>query len=559
MHTHIKPALAVTSYFIVALTIVLTFTIFYTVETGSADISEYQTQELDRVKSALKDHVDIAYAMIDSNFKNAQDKAYLEKYYARRLTNIIDMAETILKSKAEAVKQGELTELEAKAQAAVEISKFRYDNGEGYIWIIDTSSPFPKMIMHPTEPSLDGQIMEESKYNTALGKGQNLFVAAAEICQAHGKGFVDYLWPKKSTGTSHEALKLAYVKLFQEWDWVMGTAIYVDEASIDAMEKIKDDIRQMRYNNGMGYFWISNSTKPDFKMIVEPNMSELEDQILENGKVKNLIRTAIEICEEKNGSGFTEKYMWPKSSIGGLTDEVKKLSYVKLHQPLGWIVGTGVYIDSIDKMIADKKARIEQQITFLLWVAVISIVVFLLISLLIHHVLGQRASRIKFTAKPQHTPASMTANPFSVVKPQTAPVTTGDAKAVTEEIPVMPQVSNQGMLRTDECIKMVQEISKTLIAEQSELLAAAIQGTSPKKNANKPHVSQEMLGKEREVISETRQVTDEVKHLANQTYQTIDEVKKMVEANQLPFQTTNTTDIAQSNKVMGNLNKMVGN
>ncbi|RKZ37739.1 MAG: hypothetical protein DRQ41_12910 [Gammaproteobacteria bacterium] len=563
MHTHIKAALAVTFYFVVALSIVLTFTIFYLIETGNADIEEYQTMELDRIKNALKDHVDIAYAMMDNHFKNAHDKAYLEKYYARRLTNVIDMAETVLKSKAEAVKQGKITELEAKAQAAAEISNFRYDNGEGYIWITDTNSPFPKMIMHPTEPSLDGQIIEYSKYNTALGKGQNLFVAAVEICQAHGKGFVDYLWPKKSTtGTNHEALKLAYVKLFREWNWIMGTATYVDDAGIDAMEKIKDDIRQMRYNNGMGYFWISNSTKPDLKMIVEPNMSQLEDQILENGKVKDLIKSAIEICEAKNGSGFTKKYMWPKSNTSGLTDEAKKLSYVKLHQPLGWIVGTGDYIDSLDQIIADKKARIEQQITFLIWIAVISVVVFLLISLLFRQVLAQRFSRIQSIAKSQQTPPSITPASSSVVKPQIAPVARHKVKGVTKEIPVMPQMSEQGTLRTDECIKMVQEISKTLITEQSQLLAAALHGTFPNKNANQRH-EVEIVSKEHEVINESKQITDEVKQLANHTYQTIEEVKKMVEANQLPSQATNqatnTVDIAQFNKVMGNLNKMVAN
>ena len=65
------------------------------------------------------------------------------------------------------------------------------------------------------------------------------------------------------------------------------------------------------------------------------------------------------------------------------------------------------------------------------------------------------------------------------------------------------------------------------------------------------------------MINESKQITDEVKQLANHTYQTIEEVKKMVEANQLPSQATNqatnTVDIAQFNKVMGNLNKMVAN
>ena len=73
-----------------------------------------------------------------------------------------------------------------------EIKNIRYDQGTGYIWINDTTLPYPKMIMHPTAPSLDGEVLDNPKYNVAFGTNKNLFSAFVEVCNEDGKGFVDY-------------------------------------------------------------------------------------------------------------------------------------------------------------------------------------------------------------------------------------------------------------------------------------------------------------------------------------------------------------------------------
>ena len=73
-----------------------------------------------------------------------------------------------------------------------EIKNIRYDQGTGYIWINDTTLPYPKMIMHPTAPSLDGEVLDDPKYNVAFGTNKNLFQAFVEVCNENGEGFVDY-------------------------------------------------------------------------------------------------------------------------------------------------------------------------------------------------------------------------------------------------------------------------------------------------------------------------------------------------------------------------------
>jgi len=530
MNTTIKTALLVLFCFLMALIIVLTFTIHHITESSDEEINQFHQQEVERIKDTLKNYVDMAYAIIDSHYNDSRDKKFLEKYYGRRLINIIDVAETLLKSKAEAVKNGELKLEDAQTQAMQAIKQLRYDNGDGYVWIIDTALP-PKMIMHPTEPSLDGQVLNAPKYNTANGKKQNLFVASVELCETHGKGFIDYLWPKQTEkGLEEDVLQLAHVRLFSEWNWVIGTAVFVDEAGLDAIDKIFNDIRQLRYNNGKGTFWITR-TQPELKLLVYPENSSLEAQTVEKGKLKALLDSLVKTVEAKNGSGFL-KYSWPKQR-SGLTIEAKKWAYVKRYEALNWIISTSIDIDNVEAGIVEKKGVINAQIkNLIIQILLVSIVIILLVSLL-SYMLKQYFPKLKSFNKAQ--PARTASQRMSVAPPTL--VSSASGKTTT---PIVSEEPDR-MLRTDDCIKMVQEISKSLIAEQAKLLAKAM---------NRQSLEEDMP--EHQVIK--------VKNLANQTYQTIEEMKKMVEGKQATLkapQNANNELNTETNTVVNNLNNMV--
>ena len=173
----------------------------------------------------------IAYEIIKSNYNSLNDKEYIQKTYGLRLKNIVDIANSVIDQKYEMYRRGILTDQEAKNNALTEIKKMRYDDGVGYIWINDTGKPVPKMIMHPTIPSLDGEILDDTKFNCAYGTEKNLFQAFVEVCEKNDDGYVDYLWPKpiKDGVTEEDQPKMSYVKLFKDWNWIIGTGIYIDD------------------------------------------------------------------------------------------------------------------------------------------------------------------------------------------------------------------------------------------------------------------------------------------------------------------------------------------
>ncbi len=117
-----------------------------------------------------------------------------------------------------------------KKEALKTISEMRFGES-GYFWINDTT---PKMIMHPIKPALDGKDLSKVKDPN----GVYLFSEMAKVALSKGEGVVKYSWSKPNF--DKPVPKISYVKLFDKWDWVVGTGEYVD--NIEAkIQKMRDE------------------------------------------------------------------------------------------------------------------------------------------------------------------------------------------------------------------------------------------------------------------------------------------------------------------------------
>lgn len=154
----------------------------------------------------------------------------------KELQHLIDLAYSIVEISFDRFQQGVLTEDAAKTEALTAINHLRYNEGRGYFWVNDTTRPIPIMLMHPISPELEGKVLRNSIYNCALGKDQNLFQAAVDICLDKGEGVIDYVWPDPKN-RNKTLPKLSYVKSFEQWDFIIGTGIYIDEIEALAKEK----------------------------------------------------------------------------------------------------------------------------------------------------------------------------------------------------------------------------------------------------------------------------------------------------------------------------------
>jgi len=119
-------------------------------------------------------------------------------------------------------------------------------------------------------------------------------------------------------------------------------------------EKAKTAIKKLRFGED-GYFWINDLTP---KMVMHPIKPALDGANLSQSKDpagKFLFNEMVEVVS-KNGKGVVH-YMWEKP---GFDTPQAKISFVEGFKPWGWIIGTGVYADDIDALVAKEKHKLDE-------------------------------------------------------------------------------------------------------------------------------------------------------------------------------------------------------
>ncbi|MCY0966700.1 cache domain-containing protein [Parathalassolituus penaei] len=133
-------------------------------------------------------------------------------------------------------------------------------------------------------------------------------------------------------------------------------------------ERIKHILRGLTYDKD-GYFFcytadgvnLVHSTQPDLE---GKNLMDLQD---ENGQY--VIRDLLAIA--RKGGGFYQ-YLWRKPTNG--LDQVK-LSYVITIPRMGWMMGTGIYVDDIIRQVQEMRSKVAANARRSFWASTIMLVV----------------------------------------------------------------------------------------------------------------------------------------------------------------------------------------
>jgi methyl-accepting chemotaxis protein len=297
-------------------------------------------------KEKLTDLVRNTFEILSTQYQTAHDTKKIAKTYEGELQSIVNLAFSSIQAIYDEAGQ---TDGWKKDQAMKIIKSMRYA-GDNYLWINDMK---PTMVMHPMRPSMDGSDL--STYKDPNGKF--LFNEFVKVCEKDGQGFVDYMWPKP--GKDKPVPKLSYVKLFKPWNWVIGTGVYLETAEKYYMDQAKQQIGNLRFGpDGKDYFFILDTAGTMIMHPIKPSMNGNDQTDLRDPKGKAFIQEMVKSVKE-NGQGFVD-YLWPKP---GENEPVGKLSYVQLFKEWGWIVGTGIYVDDIDKAMAKQREGVTATLT----------------------------------------------------------------------------------------------------------------------------------------------------------------------------------------------------
>jgi methyl-accepting chemotaxis protein len=132
-----------------------------------------------------------------------------------------------------------------------------------------------------------------------------------------------------------------------------------------AQKSAIDQIKILRYGDNE-YFWL-NDLEP--KMIMNPVRPDLDGKNISDFKDPNGKKIFQEMVAlaKSNGSGFVD-YMWPKQNY---PDPQPKTSFIKLFEPWGWLIGSGVYADDIAKEISQVRKENLLWLAFAMLIAII--------------------------------------------------------------------------------------------------------------------------------------------------------------------------------------------
>ncbi len=123
------------------------------------------------------------------------------------------------------------------------------------------------------------------------------------------------------------------------------------KSDVEIKKMIVDILRPIRFNNNHNYYFINDKKG---KAILYPTNLQLEGSNILNLKDSHgdyVVKKQKDVIK-KFGEGFTIGY-WPKPNSKSNQKDFKKISYVKLFKPYNWTIGTGLYLDDLNRAIQE--------------------------------------------------------------------------------------------------------------------------------------------------------------------------------------------------------------
>jgi len=158
-----------------------------------------------------------------------------QSLFERKRESIRDLTKAALGVLQEAATEVETNQMpleKAQELAKRRIEAMRYGrDGKEYFWLQDVS---PTILMHPYRPDLVDQNVADFRDSGNI----RIFVEFVRVALEKREGFVSYVWQWNDDPERLEA-KESYVRLFEKWNWIIGTGIY-DKEVLEDIEKLRN-------------------------------------------------------------------------------------------------------------------------------------------------------------------------------------------------------------------------------------------------------------------------------------------------------------------------------
>ena len=352
--------------------------IFAILEIRNFKESSHQSREyfLELSKTSIKNEVDKVFDYVEMSRTN------LEGHMRANIRNRVEEA-WLLNQNIYEQNKNKLSKQQIKDLIKDALRPIRFFNNRGYFFIVSMNGVEE---LYPPMPHLEG----ENLLGLQDLAGDYVIQDEIDIVKKQGEGFVTDYWTKPDDDSGQAYMKTSFVKYFEPLDWYIGTGEYLDNFERDLQKDVVERIKQIRFGEE-GYVFVNTY---DFVAVV------IDSPIYEAGDTLTGVKDpfGLDIMEAEKklaltpGGGYFE-YYWPRTG----TDEMApKISYVRGLDDWQWMIGAGVYTDTIDELIFAEQKRLNR---YLLIQLITGLIVFVLVMIVVYFITGIISKQIQEKSK----------------------------------------------------------------------------------------------------------------------------------------------------------------
>lgn len=318
--------------------------VFYTTYEYSLykqNLKRLETEFIQRQKQNLKAEVQRAISLIEYNY--SKKEKIINQNVKERTYEAYNLAKSLYEKYKNVKSKEQIIELIKNS-----LRNLKFYDGYGYYAIYAFDG---KTIMHGANKDYENSYKLKD-YKDINGKFT--LKSIIKIAKIKNEGYVN--WRFLDPITNKEDRKKGYLKVFEPYDMIIVTADYISRIEKDLKKEALDRIRKIEYAND-GYIFVfdldGNILAHKYSKLEGKKISSFNDS-----KEKKIVKTLLNSIKNEDESFIT--YSWKRPNQFEFID---KLTYLKKYEKWSWIIGTGVYLDTMYDIL-DKQKQLLQEKTF---------------------------------------------------------------------------------------------------------------------------------------------------------------------------------------------------
>jgi len=291
---------------------------------------------VDAQKNLIKHETDQVIDYVE--FKISQAETRLKQIIRNRTHEAYDIAINLYNQHRATKNPAELKKIITDA-----LRPIRYNKQRGYYFITRFDGV---EILFADRPEMEGRNLIDMQDT----RGKFVIRDMIAITRESGEGFYRYTWTKPNQ-TGKDFPKIAFIKHFEPFDWLIGTGEYLDDVVNDIQQEVLARIENIRFGED-GYIF---AVQWDGLSLVASQKGKNVIDLTDANGVKIILEL---IKTSKSGGGYVS-YVMPKFDRD---TTYHKLSYTKAISDWQWLVGAGVNMDRIEAVIDQKRDLLRERV-----------------------------------------------------------------------------------------------------------------------------------------------------------------------------------------------------